>query len=198
MNEHYYTKKPTSKFVTKKINIHINGTTITFTTATGIFSKEKIDTGTKILIENTQIKKGTKVLDLGCGYGAVGISIAKIITDVQVILTDINERATKLAQENAKQNNVSVDVRTGNAYEPVIGELFDYILLNPPQTAGRQLCFQLIEEAPTHLNKKGEFYLVARHQKGGAVLEKKMKQTFGNVEVITRESGYRVYKSVKQ
>lgn len=197
MAEHYYTEKPTSKLVTEQITVRINETEIKLTTASGIFSRKKIDLGTKILIDNIEIKKNTKVLDLGCGYGVIGISIAKIIPDTKVVLTDVNERATQLAKENAKQNNVTVDVRTGDSYETVAGETFDYILLNPPQTAGRKLCFQLIEKAPAHLNANGIFYLVARHQKGGAMLEAKMKEFFGNVETVARESGYRVYKSVK-
>jgi len=198
MNEHYYTEEPTSKLVTEQITFRINGTDLKLTTASGIFSRGKIDLGTKILIENAEIKKNTKVLDLGCGYGVVGISIAKIIPDAKVVLSDVNQRATKLAKENAKQNNVNVDVRTGDSYETVAGETFDCILLNPPQTAGRELCFKLIEQAPQHLNKQGVFYLVARHKKGGAVLEEKMKETFSNVETVARESGFRVYKSVKQ
>ena len=197
MAEHYYTKKPTSKLVTEQITVRINETEIKLTTASGIFSREKIDLGTKILIDNIEIKKNAKVLDLGCGYGVIGISIAKIIPDTKVVLTDVNERATQLAKENAKQNNVTVDVRTGDSYETVAGETFDYILLNPPQTAGRKLCFQLIEQAPAHLSSEGIFYLVARHQKGGAMLEAKMKEIFGNAETVARESGYRVYRSVK-
>lgn len=195
MPEHYYTEKPTSKLVTKQITVRINGTELKLTTASSTFSREKIDLGTKILIENAEIKKGATVLDLGCGYGVVGITIAKTVPDTNVVLTDVNQRATQLAQENAKQNNVTVDVRTGDSYEPVAGQTFDYILLNPPQTAGRKLCFQLIEQAPAHLSSEGIFYLVARHKKGGAVLEAKMKEIFGNVETVARESGYRVYKS---
>ncbi|MBI4140641.1 class I SAM-dependent methyltransferase [Candidatus Woesearchaeota archaeon] len=198
MNEHYYTEEPTSKLVTEQITFRINETELKLTTASGVFSRKKIDLGTKILIENIEIKKNTKVLDLGCGYGIIGISIAKIIPDTKVVLTDANKRATQLAKQNAKQNNVTVDVRTGNSYETVAGETFDYILLNPPQTAGRKICFQLIEHAPQHLNKQGVFYLVARHKKGGAVLEAKMKETFGNAETVARESGFRVYKSTKQ
>lgn len=196
--EHYYTPKPKSKLEKKEIIATIKGIQIPLTTATGIFAKEKIDLGTKILIENVQIKEGAKVLDLGCGYGIVGIAVAKLFPQTKVVMTDVNERATKLAMQNAKLNKVEIDVRTGNGYETVAKETFDCILLNPPQTAGRDICLQMIEQSIKHLNKNGVFYLVARHKKGGQVLEAKMKQTFGNVETITRESGFRVYRSVNQ
>jgi len=197
MAEHYYTPKPTSKLEKKRIMINIKGTEIELNTATGVFAKEKIDLGTKILLENAEIKEKSSVLDLGCGYGIVGITIAKIHPQTQVAMTDINERATKLAKENAKLNNVQAEVLTGDSYSTVADKKFDCILINPPQTAGRELCLQMIEQAIQHLNQKGFLYLVARHKKGGAVLEKKMKEIFGNVEAIAKESGFRVYKSVK-
>ncbi len=138
------------------------------------------------------------MLDLGCGYGVVGITIAKIYPQTQVVMTDVNERATKLTTENAKLNNVNTEIRTGNEYETVANEKFDYILLNPPQKAGRDICYLLIEKSIEHLNSSGALYLVARHQRGGRMLEQKMKETFGNVKTIARESGFRVYASVKK
>lgn len=195
--EHYYTAKPKSKLEKTDVTLTIKDTRITLTTATGVFANAKTDLGTRILLENVQIKEPAKVLDLGCGYGIIGITIAKIFPQTTIVMTDINERATKLAAQNAKLNNVTADVRTGNEYETVAEETFDYILLNPPQAAGRELCFKMIQNAPLHLNKNGAFYLVARHKKGGEVLENKMKEVFGNVEAVARESGFRVYKSVK-
>ena len=198
MAEHYFTKKPTSKLEKKRIKINILGAEIELNTATGVFSKEKIDLGTRILIENSKITPDAKVLDLGCGYGVVGITIAKIYPQTQVVMTDVNERATKLTTENAKLNNVNTEIRTGNEYETVANEKFDYILLNPPQKAGRDICYLLIEKSIEHLNSSGALYLVARHQRGGRMLEQKMKETFGNVKTIARESGFRVYASVKK
>lgn len=198
MSEHYYTPKPTSHLKKKTVTTNINGVSLTFVTATGVFSRQTIDLGTKILLKHALVKETSSVLDLGCGYGIVGIFIAKTVPAAKIVMTDVNERATKLAQENAELNNVVVDIRTGNGYETVQQERFDYILLNPPQTAGRALCFQLIEQAQHHLNKEGIFYLVARHSKGGAVLEQKMNEIFGNAETVARESGFRVYKSVNK
>lgn len=198
MTEHYFTPKPTSKLERKKIIVNIKETEIELNTATGVFSKEKIDLGTRILIENSEVKPDAKVLDLGCGYGIVGITIAKIYSKAKVVMTDINERATKLATENAKLNKVNVDIRAGNEYETVANEKFDCILLNPPQKAGREICYMLIEKSIEHLNLTGELYLVARHQRGGRMLEQKMKEIFGNVQTIARESGFRVYRSTKK
>jgi 16S rRNA G1207 methylase RsmC len=197
MTEHYYSEKQTSEFKISKIKAVLRGEEFEFETAPGVFSKTGIDKGSWLMIERAIINSG-KVLDLGCGYGPVGIAIAKTCPDCKVTLTDTNERAIKLSKRNAKRNQVKIQAKKGNMYEPVEGQKFDHILLNPPQTAGKKLCNQMIEEAPEHLNKGGSFWLVARHQVGGKGFEKKMEETFGNVETIKRKSGFRLYLSVKQ
>ncbi len=108
-------------------------------------------------------------------------------------MTDINERAIKLSRMNIKLNNIeNVIVKKSNLYGNIEGE-FDAIIINPPQTAGKKVCFEIIEKAKEHLKKNGLLQLVARHNKGGKELEKKMKEVFGNVEEIGKKSGYRVY-----
>lgn len=195
--QHYYTPKPASKLVTKTITTIIQGNKFIFVTASSVFSHEKIDLGTRILLENITIQPNSSILDLGCGYGVVGIVIAKTVPNVTVTLTDVNERATETAKKNAKLNHVTTVITTGNLYETVAGQTFDYVLLNPPQTAGRDICITMIEQAPAHLKPNGTFYLVARHKKGGEVLSKKMETVFGNSNIVARESGFRVYKSIK-
>ena len=192
MVEHYYTPKPTGKLKLRLIKTILKGKKYIFRTGSGTFSPTKIDLGTKILIENALVKKDDKLLDLGCGYGPVGITFAN---KAQVTMTDVNERATSLARQNAKLNNVEVKIKTGNIYEPIKNEKFDVILLNPPQTAGRKICNQMIKEAKQHLTKGGTLQIVARHQKGGKQLEKIMRETFGNAEQIVKQSGYRIYLS---
>jgi len=195
MNEHYYTRKPTSKLVKRTINAVLRGNELTLTTGSGTFSPTKIDLGTKLLIESAQLKEGQSILDLGCGYGAVGIALAKDCPSCNVVMTDVNERAVELAKENSKQNKVNAKTVSGDAYEAVKDEMFDSIYLNPPQTAGKEVCIRMIKEAKAHLNKGGKLFLVARHKKGGATLAEFMKETFGNCETITIESGFRVYNS---
>lgn len=194
--EHYYSEEQKSPLDLKKISQRIKGTNFDFFTSSGIFSKEKVDKGTLILVENMIIRKKSRVLDIGCGTGVLGIAAARMF-DADVVMSDINKRAAMLAKKNIKLNNVKANILQGNLYEKIKGNDFDVILANPPQTAGKEICFQLIEQSKNHLKDGGNIQLVARHNKGGKTLSKKMEDVFGNVKVIARKSGYSVYVSIK-
>jgi len=197
MSSHYYSEKQTSALKIKKINAFLRGNKLEFFTASGIFSKDRIDKGTVILINSCIINDNWSILDLGCGYGAVGISINKSFPKTSITISDINERALKLAEMNVKINNInndSIKIIKSDGFNK-IKEKFNTILVNPPQTAGKDICFKLISDSKNHLKEKGLLQLVARHNKGGEVLSKNMKQVFGNVAEITKKSGYRVYVS---
>ena len=195
---HYYSEKPDTKLDKQEIQVNLLGIDFKFNTAASTFSKTRIDAGTYVLISRAEITENSQILDLGCGYGAVGIAIAKKHSDCTVLMTDINERAVKLSQDNIKLNQIdNAKVRKSNIYDS-IPEQFDNILLNPPQTAGKKICFQMIEEAKDHLNPEGKLQLVARHKKGGKELGKKMNETFGNLREIAKKSGYRIYISQKE
>lgn len=193
MNEHYYTKKPTSEIKEFIIKNTFFGNKLTFLTASGLFSHKRIDKGTKLLIEESIIEKDWKILDLGCGYGVVGIAIKKKFPKTKLVLLDVNERALEYSKKNAKLNNVKVKI-----VEKLKNEKFNTVLLNPPQSAGKKTCFELIKLSKKHLIEGGMLQLVARNKKGGKLLEKKMKEFFGNVEVIARKSGYKIYLSKKK
>ncbi|HDQ60104.1 MAG TPA: class I SAM-dependent methyltransferase [Candidatus Woesearchaeota archaeon] len=193
---HYYSKKQESLLELKKITVVLRGKTLEFYTGSGVFSKKKIDDGSYILIQNAIIKKGWSALDLGCGYGPVGIAIAKS-EGAKVTLSDVNERAVNLTERNIQLNKVDAEVRSSDVFGQ-IPETFDTILLNPPQTAGKKLCFRMIEESKDHLKKNGLLQLVARPRKGGKTLAEKMKEVFGNVQVISKGAGFSVYASKKK
>ncbi|MEK6947488.1 MAG: methyltransferase, partial [Nanoarchaeota archaeon] len=112
-------------------------------------------------------------------------------------MTDINKRAVMLAKKNAELNNVKAEIYQGNLYEKIKDNDFDAVVSNPPNTAGKELCFRLIEESKNYLKQDGSLQIVARHNKGGKTLSKKMEEVFGNVKVIAKKSGYFVYMSVK-
>lgn len=195
MTEHYYSKKQTSKLRIKEIEVKLRGNNLKFYTGSGVFSIGKIDKGTQLLIEKCIIKPNWKVLDLGTGYGPIGISIAKAFPSTKILMTDINQRAIKLTKNNIKLNNITnTEIKKSNLYNN-IKEKFNTILTNPPQTAGKEICFEIIEKAKDHLKNNGLLQLVARHNKGGKELEKKMKEIFGNVKEMAKKSGYRVYVS---
>ncbi len=191
---HYHSEKQTSPLRLRKINAFLRGNDLKFFTGSGVFSPDKIDKGSKLLIEEGIIEDGWNVLDMGCGYGVVGISINNVFPKTKIVMTDVNKRAVKLALKNVELNKVKADVKQGNLFEKV-DDKFDTILVNPPQKAGKDVCFSIIEQSVDYLKRKGLLQLVARHQKGGKSLEKKMKEVFGNVRAQAKKSGYRIYVS---
>jgi 16S rRNA G1207 methylase RsmC len=193
---HYYSEKQDSDFKPKIINERIRNFEFSFYTASGVFSKNKIDKGTMALVENCIVQGGWKVLDLGCGYGVVGIVIKKLFPKCEAVLSDINERAIKLSEMNAKLNNVEVRIVKSFLFEN-LHELFDTIIVNPPQAAGLEICCRMIEESYKHLKTNGLLQLVARHNKGGSRLEKRMLEVFGNTS-SKKISNYRIYISKKE
>ena len=195
--EHYYSEEQASELKIKKIIQNIKGAAFEFYTSPGVFSKDKIDRGTLALAENMIIEKNSKVLDVGCGIGVLGIAAAKLFNSA-VVMTDINKRAVMLAKKNAELNNVKAEIYQGNLYEKIKDNDFDAVVSNPPNTAGKELCFQLIEESKNYLKQNGSLQIVARHNKGGKTLSKKMEEIFGNVKVVAKKSGYFVYRSVKE
>jgi len=193
--EHYYSEKQTSELKIKEIEVNLRENNLKFRTGSGVFSIGKIDKGTKLLIEDCIIKSDWKILDLGCGYGPVGTAIAKAFPSTQILMTDINQRAIKLSKMNIKLNQIeNIEVKQSNLYNN-ISEKFNTIITNPPQTAGKKICFEIIKKSKDHLKKDGLLQLVARHNKGGKELEKKMKEVFNNVKDIAKKSGYRIYVS---
>lgn len=193
MAEHYYSEKQTSEVKLKLISARLRDIDLEFFTASGVFSGKKVDKGSELLANDSIIKGGWRILDLGCGYGPVGIAVAKAYPDAEVILTDINSRAVKIARMNRKHNRVSnISIAQGDMFEKVTGK-FNTILLNPPQTAGKDICFQMIEKSKGFLKAGGTLQTVARHNKGGKTLSEKMKSVFGNVEGASKKSGYRIY-----
>src|SRR3989344_9380501 len=195
--EHYFSENQQSRMYIKKIRQKIKNIDFEFCTSSGIFSKDNVDRGTLVLAENMIIGKGYKVLDIGCGIGILGIAAARLF-GASIAMSDINKRAVMLAKDNIKLNNVKAEIYQGNLYDKIKENNFDVILSNPPQTAGKEICFELIGQSKNHLKNNGSLQLVARHNKGGKTLSGKMKEVFGNVKVIAKKSGYWVYMSVKE
>ena len=199
MSEHYYTAKPTSQLRPKEFSTVIFTHRMTFVTGSGVFSIGKLDLGTKLLINSAEIKneEDFDVLDLGCGYGAVGIALKKEYPNINMVCTDINIRAVNLTRENADKNKVKIKSFTSDIYKKMRELKFDAILVNLPQNAGKEICFKMIEDAVGFLKPNGTLQAVSRHQKGGKSYEKKMIEVFGNCEYLGKGSGYRVYCSRK-
>ncbi|MBS3162315.1 class I SAM-dependent methyltransferase [Candidatus Woesearchaeota archaeon] len=192
---HYFSEKQDSELEVKKVQVIIRNKEYEFFTGNGVFSSRKIDNGTKVLANYMQVKEKDRVLDFGCGIGVIG-RIAKEFTKNEVVFVDVNERALELVRMNLKGFQKFV-IKKSDVFNSLQDEKFDVILLNPPQSAGRKLCLRMIAESLEHLNPSGSLQIVARHNIGGSYFEKYMKEVFGNVSVLARKGGYRVYKSEK-
>ena len=191
--DHYFSEHPVSKPRFGLIRTYLRGRFFEFLTASGVFSKKRVDLGTRLLIESMVLPERGSVLDLGCGYGAVGVVAAVLNPCLRVFMVDVNERAVGLAKKNAKRNGVAnVAFGRGFLYKPVNDLRFDAILSNPPVSAGMKIIYPIIEQAPLHLVSGGDFQMVVRSKIGGKRLMQKLDESFGNVEVLSRQSGYRV------
>jgi 16S rRNA G1207 methylase RsmC len=197
--EHYYSEQPKSEAKFGLVQTRLRGKPFEFVTASSVFSTKRIDTGTRILIENMILPNQGYVLDIGCGYGAVGIAAGAFNRKLRVVLTDVNKRAVLIARQNAKRNRVSnVEVKHGNLYEPIQDLTFDCVLSNPPVSAGMQTVEALIRGAPAVMTKKATFQMVIRSKIGKKTLPQVITETFSNFEVLAIESGYRVLIGKKQ
>lgn len=196
--EHYFAEHPRSRARFGLIRTHLRDRPFEFLTASSVFSKRRIDLGTRLLIESMVLPENGCVLDVGCGYGAVGIAAAVFNPSLQVVMTDVNARAVWLARQNVEKNNAkNAEARRGRFYEPVNDLVFDCVLSNPPVSAGMKTVKTIILDAPEHMTQGGLFQMVLRSKVSGKRLCTVFEETFGNVKILARESGYRVLVSVK-
>jgi 16S rRNA (guanine1207-N2)-methyltransferase len=197
-SEHYFTARPESEAKTRLIKTHLCGKLFEFMTASSVFSKRRVDTGTRLLIESMVLPEHGMVLDVGCGYGAVGIAAASFKPSLQVTLTDVNMRAVRLARENIERNKIcNAEARWGYLYDPVEPLRFNAILSNPPVSAGMDVVKSIITEAPRVMTTKATLQMVVRSKIGAKALPVVFEDTFGNCRVLARESGYRVLTATK-
>ncbi|MDH5754191.1 MAG: methyltransferase [Candidatus Bathyarchaeota archaeon] len=196
---HYFVAHPKSKIKLGIIHTHLRGRPFEFLTASGVFSKRRVDLGTRLLIESMVLPEKGYILDVGCGYGAVGIAAAVFNPNLRIIMVDVNERAVWLVKQNIEINNVSnAEVRRGHLYEPVKDLTFSCVLSNPPVSAGMETVKAIVTEAPKHMTDKALFQIVVRSKIGGKRLRTFLESAFGNAEILARKSGYRVFISEKQ
>ena len=198
MGGQYFERRPASARRPARITVTIRGRPFLFQTDSGVFSREGLDRGTELLLEAIDVGPCESILDLGCGYGVIGIVAAHLSEGGHVILTDVNERAAALARANLVANGTrNAEVRIGDVYAPIDDLVFDHILCNPPIRAGRVVVDRIISEAPSHLLDGGSLWLVARTRQGADTLRLRMTKAFDGADVVKRGSGYKVLRSVK-
>ena len=189
---HYYDEEQEGPLLPYRIEVKARGLSFAIWSAKGTFSKDELDQGTKLLIDTCVLAPGWIVHDLGCGIGVVAVMVKKSEPTCHVIASDISKRAIELTQKNAGEYAPDIVVRHSDGYVH-IPESFDTVLFNPPYVAGRETIYRLIDEAYAHLRPGGLLQLVARHNKGGETLKKRLYELFGNVDDTRRASGFRVY-----
>jgi len=191
---HYFSSKPTAEDIRGLIKTILRGKQYEFVTSRGVFSSKRVDNGTRILAESMILPEGGRLLDMGCGIGILGIVAARERADLEVLMTDINQRAVELTRLNAKRNKINnFSVHEGYLYEPLGDTTFETIVSNPPISAGmRKVVFPLVEGAKERLVEGGTLQLVIQSNKGGKMLARAIDNVFGEHTVLARKSGYRV------
>jgi 16S rRNA (guanine1207-N2)-methyltransferase len=200
VTEHYFSVNPTSPEKRGLIRCTLRGLSLEFVTSSGVFSHRRIDNGTRLLIESMELPDEGCLLDLGCGYGPIGITAALTNPRLEITMSDVNSRAVALAAENIAHNGVkNITTRHGNLYEPVETTTFDAIITNPPISAGMtKIVEPIITGAPTLLNTGGSLQLVVQSNKGGRTVSAIIEEAFGETLILAKGSGYRVLKGVKK
>lgn len=175
-----------------------DGREFVFRTAPGVFSRGRVDRGSRLLLEAVRLEGAERILDLGCGYGVLGIVVAARAPESRVTLVDVNPRAAALAEENVRANRIrNAEVRCGDGCAPVAGLTFDLVLVNPPIRAGRAVVVRLLREAYQCLRPGGRLYLVARTAQGARTLGRILGEVYGRVTEVERGGGYRVYEATR-
>lgn len=177
----------------RKLNYKYDSYYFIFNSDLGVFSKDKIDEGSKLLAECyfKYGKRDISLLDVGCGIGFLGISISKIM-NVHADMVDVNNRAIHLCKMNMKENDVDGRVWNSNVYDDV-KDSYDVIISNPPIRAGKSVYLRIIEEAFNHLNNDGQLWFVMRTNHGVKTVIKNLKAKY-NVDVLAKDKGFYVVK----
>lgn len=192
--EHYYSENPESESNEREINYELNDKKFRFVTDNGVFSKGHVDFATDFMLKTilTDNLSGS-VLDMGCGYGVIGISISKLCGEVsRVTMCDINNRAVDLSKKNAENNKViNATILQSNGFESV-SDKYDVIITNPPIRAGKAVIYKMYEDAKSRLNEGGRFYLVINKKHGAPSTLKHLQELYTKVEVLDKKAGFNV------
>lgn len=199
MSDHYYSSKPETAHDRQTLTADLRGFSLKLTSDAGVFSKNGVDYGSRVLINAMDLTGAKAILDVGCGYGPIGITAAKLVPDAMVTMLDINERAVELSRHNAIQNQVSSNtvIKQSDRLEAVKNQLFDVILTNPPIRAGKEIVHSIFEQAYEQLRVGGSLWIVIQKKQGAPSAKEKLSSMFKHVEEVTKDKGYRIFRAEK-
>lgn len=196
MPDYYYTANPESAHEERRFRAVFAGRTLAFETDAGVFSKQHIDPGSELLCKSLPDELSGRVLDMGCGWGAMTVMTLAAHPDLEMTMADVNERALGLAVRNTAANGMHAEALLSDGFERVEG-LFDAVITNPPIRAGKAVIYKMFEDARAHLVPGGALYLVIRKQQGAPSALKFLKGLYESAEVVSRDGGYWVIRCVK-
>ena len=194
--DHYFTNRHDLKSQVKTRHIMMDNRSFHFATDHGVFSKKGLDFGSRLLIESVINMPFHRALDLGCGYGPIGIIVKTFYPKGEMVLADINQRALGLAKDNANRNHVDVVICESDGMSRVEG-MFDLILTNPPIRAGKAVVYRFFKEAFEHLDVDGQLFVVIQKKQGAPSALAYCQTLFRKVEVVKKKAGYFVFKCLK-
>lgn len=198
MSDHYYSKKTDTAHNRQSHDLDIRGQRLKLMTDAGVFSKTGVDYGSRVLIQCLELKDNDHVLDVGCGYGPIGLVAAKLAPKGRVVMIDVNERAVGLSVENARANGIeNVEVLQSDLFEAVKERRFDVIVTNPPIRAGKAVVHRIFEEGYELLKDGGSMWIVIQKKQGAPSAFEKLESLYDHVEEVTKDKGYRIFKAVK-
>ncbi len=193
--EHYFTNNNDLKSELKTISYQVESYEFLFLSDNGVFSKNKIDTGSKLLIE-TFLKQETRthleILDVGCGYGFLGV-VSSVILDSQVDMCDVNKRALHLANLNLEKNKAKGSTILSNCYEN-IKKKYDIILTNPPIRAGKNIVLNILENAKKYLKEEGSLWFVIRKDQGAKSIAKILEKS-AICTIVEKSKGFYIFQA---
>lgn len=198
MSNHYYSQQPTVASNEDKWSVQLRNIKLTFHTDHGVFSKGKIDFGSELLLETMDIEKDAKLLDMGCGYGPIGLTLAKESSQRMVTMVDVNQRALELATKNGKENQINnIRIIESHLFAEIDDHDYTVIVSNPPIRAGKKVVHTLFEQSYDYLTQGGELWIVIQKKQGAPSTFQKLQDLFGQVEEMTKKKGYRVFRARK-
>ena len=196
---HYFTNDEKLASQPRTVEYSFNGKDFVLESDLGVFSKNKLDYGSEILIESLlPVSLGERMLDLGCGIGPIGLTLAYFNPSLNVVCSDVNTRALALCEANARKLALSkrVTCLQSDIYIEIEGK-FHSIVSNPPIRAGKKVTYEIYRGALDHLFELGSLYVVIRKAQGAKSVKDYLEQLFGNVTVLARSKGYFVLKATK-